>query len=376
MKFVFVPDSFKGTLSATDVCRVLDEARVKILPSSTSTNVPIADGGEGTLEVLRSLSLGDYVEVKAHNSFMEERLSKYLLSTDGVAYIELADCAGLPEVYDRRNPLLTTTFGVGEQIKDAVDKGAKKIVIAIGGSSTNDGGVGIACALGGKFYDVFGREFLPTGGTLSDIADVDFEPLEAYRSIDISVMCDVDTVLLGEVGASAVYGPQKGATTEDVYLLDEGLKRLNDFFIREYGKDFSTLSGGGAAGGAGAGLSAFLGAKLLPGIEVVLSAVRFDELVQDCDIVVTGEGKFDEQSFMGKVVNGVSNYTKRHGKKLVVVAGLVSDEAVRLQSEYGIVKSYATNPDKKPFDEVKGSAREDLMKVCERLFLDVKEGKI
>lgn len=376
MKFVFVPDSFKGTLSATEVCDILNEAREKILPESTASIVPVADGGEGTLDVLYSLSLGEYVEVEAHNSFMEKRSSKYLLSTDGVAYIELADCAGLPEVYDRRNPMLTTTYGVGEQIKDAVDKGAKKLIIAIGGSSTNDGGVGIACALGAKFYDVFGREFLPTGGTLSDIADVDFEPLERYTGIEISVMCDVDTVLLGECGASAVYGPQKGASPDDVYLLDEGLKRLNGFFIREYGRDYSTMSGGGAAGGAGAGLCAFLKAKLLPGIEVVLSAVGFDRLVEDCDIVITGEGKFDEQSFMGKVVNGVSNVTKKFNKKLVVVAGLVSDEAKREQSKYGIVASYATNPDKKPFDEVKMRAREDLYAVAERIFFDAKEKRI
>lgn len=376
MKFVFVPDSFKGTLSATQVCQILDEARSEILPLSTSVIIPVADGGEGTLAVLHSLKLGSYVEVLAHNSFMEQRASKYLLSDDGVAYIELADCAGLPEVYDRRNPLLTTTFGVGEQIRDAASRGAKKIIVAVGGSSTNDGGVGIACALGAKFYDVLGREFLPTGGTLSDIADVDFEPLEIYRELDISVMCDVDTVLLGEFGASSVYGPQKGAMADDVYLLDEGLKRLNGFFINEYGRDFSTLKGGGAAGGVGAGLCAFLGAKLLPGIEVVLDAVGFEDIVKNSDIVVTGEGKFDYQSFMGKVVNGVSNVTKRLNKPLVVVAGLVSDEAKSNQSKYGIVRSYATNPTNRPFEEVKGSAYEDLEKVAREFFNDVKNGLI
>lgn len=376
MKFVFVPDSFKGTLSASEVCSILDEARAEVIPESSSISVPVADGGEGSLDVFYSLGLGEFIKCEAHNSYMESKTSEYLKCSDGTAIIELAKCAGLPEVYDRRNPMLTTTYGVGEQIKSAIENGAKRLIVAIGGSSTNDGGVGIACALGAKFYDVLGREFLPTGGTLSDIADVDFEPLERYRGIDISVMCDVDTVLLGEVGASSVYGPQKGANPDDVYLLDEGLKRLNDFFIREYGRDYSTLKGGGAAGGAGAGLCAFLGAKLEPGIDVVLRIVRFESLVRDCDMVVTGEGKFDEQSFMGKVVCGVSEITAKHKKPLVVVAGLVSDDAIAKQKSHGIVASYATNPLKKPFDEIKGRAREDLEIVARRLFYDVKEKRI
>lgn len=376
MKFVFVPDSFKGTLSAVEVCNILDEVRARILPDSSATLIPVADGGEGTLDVLHALKLGEFIEIVAHNSFMESRNSKYLLSDDGVGYIELADCAGLPEVYDRRNAMLTTTYGVGEQIKDAVSRGAKKLIIAIGGSSTNDGGAGLACALGAKFYDVLGREFIPTGGTLSDIADVDFEPLEKYRDIDISVMCDVDTVLLGEWGASAIYGPQKGATADQVYLLDEGLKRLNDFFIREYCRDYSTMTGGGAAGGVGAGLSAMLGAKLMPGIDVVLNAVDFDTIVSGSDIVITGEGKLDEQSFLGKVVSGVSKVTRKYSKKLIVIAGLVTDEARLKQSEYGIEKSYATNPNNLPFETVRGRAKEDLYLTAVKAFSDIKNDNL
>lgn len=324
MKFLFIPDSFKGTLSSTDVCDVLEGVLKEYFPESDAIRIPVADGGEGTVDLFFSLGLGEKIYTRVHNSYMEEKEGYYLYDGDKkIAIVELAVASGLPEVYDRRDPKKTTTYGVGELVKDAVEKGAKKIIIGLGGSSTNDGAVGMACALGAKFFDKKGAEFLPVGGTLSEISRIDVTGLEYLKDIDFTVMCDVDTVLVGDSGASAVYGPQKGATSEDVELLDDGLSHLNELLKILYSRDFSTLKGGGAAGGAGAGISAFFGGTLESGIETVLRLTDFEGKLRGADYVFTGEGKFDEQSFMGKVISGVSEKTRKFSKKLVVVAGLV-----------------------------------------------------
>ncbi len=378
MRFLFVPDSFKGTLSSVEVCDVLESVSKEIFPNSESIRIPVADGGEGSVDVFLSLGLGDKESCVAHNSFMEERTTYYLLNRERkTAIVELATISGLPEVYDRRNPMLTTTYGVGEIVGDAIKKGAKKIIIALGGSSTNDGGVGIACALGAKFFQETGDEFLPVGGTLCNISKIDVTELQdRIDGVEFSVMCDVDTVLTGAKGASAVYGPQKGASESDVKILDKGLAHLNSLWKEIYKRDLSTISGSGAAGGAGGGISAFLGGKLESGIEIVLRLTEFEEKVKDCDYVFTGEGKFDEQSFMGKVINGVSNKTKALGKKLVVIAGLIQGVGESEIISHGICSAYATNPDGKPFETVRLTAREDLEKTARQVFEDIKSGKI
>ena len=189
-------------------------------------------------------------------------------------------------------------------------------------------------------------------------------------------MCDVDTVLTGNLGASAVYGPQKGASPEQVEVLDKGLLHLNDLFLSLYNKDFSRLVGGGAAGGAGAGISAFLGGKLESGIEIVLRLTEFEKKVADCDYVFTGEGKFDEQSFMGKVINGVSDKTQKLGKKLIVIAGIIKGVSSDEIFSHGISGAYATNPNNLPFEEVRASAKEDLITTARQVFEDIKLGKI
>lgn len=378
MRFLFIPDSFKGTLSSTAVCEVLDSVSKEYFPSSSATIIPVADGGEGSVDVFLSLGLGEKRECKAHNSFMEEKLAYYLYNEKNkTAIVELAITSGLPEVYDRRNPMLTTTYGVGEVILDAINAGAKKIIVALGGSSTNDGGVGIACALGAKFFNSKGEEFLPVGGTLSEIKSIDVTALDKrIKGVEFSVMCDVDTVLTGSCGASAVYGPQKGANPAQVESLDKGLSHLNELFLSLYNKDFSRLVGGGAAGGAGAGISAFLGGKLESGIEIVLRLTEFEKKVADCDYVLTGEGKFDEQSFMGKVINGVSNKTQKLGKKLIVIAGIIKGVSEEEIFSHGISKAYATNPNNLPFEEVRDRAKEDLITTARQVFEDIKLGKI
>ncbi|MBQ2714459.1 MAG: glycerate kinase [Clostridia bacterium] len=377
MKFLFVPDSFKGTLSSNEVCDVLERCARRNFDDLVIERIPVADGGEGTVDVFLSLGLGEKIKVRSHNSFMEEKEGYYLFDKESkTAIVELAVVAGLPEVYDRRDPTSTTTYGVGELIKDGVKRGAKKVIVALGGSSTNDGGVGLACALGAKFFDFDGYEFLPVGGSLSDIADIDVSGLEYLKDVEFSVMCDVDTVLTGDRSASAVYGPQKGASEADVLLLDKGLSRLSELWKDIYKRDFSTLKGGGAAGGAGAGISAFLGGKLESGIEIVLRLLDFEKKLQGCDCVFTGEGKFDEQSFMGKVINGVSSKTKEKGVKLVVIAGVVKGVSKADIESAGISAVYATNPNNLPFEEVRGRAREDLEKTADKVFQDLKNNII
>lgn len=377
MRFLFIPDSFKGTLSSTDVCDVLESVSKEFFSDCDVIRIPVADGGEGTVDVFYSLGLGEKIHLDIHNSFMEKKSGYYLFDKEKkTAIIELAVAAGLPEIYDRRNPLKTTTYGVGELIADAVKRGAKEIIIGLGGSSTNDGGVGLASALGAKFYRSSGEEFLPVGGTLSDIASIDVSGLDYLKKVDITVMCDVDTVLTGERGASAVYGPQKGANSEDVLLLDKGLTHLNELLKTLYNSDFSALKGGGAAGGAGVGISAFLGGKLHSGIEIVLSLTEFENKLDGVDYVFTGEGKFDEQSFMGKVINGVSDKTVKRDKKLVVVAGLVKGVKEEDWKNAGICAVYATNPKGLPFETVRNSARIDLEKTARIIFQDIKDGKI
>ena len=378
MHFLFIPDSFKGTLSSETVCDVLEEVAKEYYSDAKITRIPVADGGEGSVDVFLSLGLGEKKYCNVRNSFMEEKRAYYLLnSKNNTAIIELAQACGLPEVYDRRDPKKTTTYGVGEFIKDAIENGAKKVIIALGGSSTNDGGVGIACALGAKFYNESGEVFLPTGGTLKSIQKIDVSEMEkGINGIEFSVMCDVDTVLTGTRGASAVYGPQKGATDSDVLLLDRGLSHLNELWKTLYNKDFSVISGGGAAGGAGAGISAFLGGVLESGIEIVLRLTDFEERLKTCDYVFTGEGRFDEQSFMGKVISGVSQKTRKYSKKLIVIAGLIQGVTKEQLSRAGIIKAYATNPLGLPFEQVKNTARDDLIKTAKMVFEDVKLGKI
>ena len=306
-KFVLVPDSFKGTMSSTEICAIMSEEILKQVPDADITSIPVADGGEGTVDCFLEATKGEKYYETVKGPYFEEMEGFYATINNGkTAIIEMAACAGLPLVDDRKNPALTTTFGVGQLIDCAIKRGCKDIVIGLGGSCTNDAGCGCAAALGVKFLNEKNVEFVPTGGTLNEIVKIDISGINTeIKNCNITVMCDIDNPLYGENGAAFVYAPQKGADDETVKELDENLKHLSDIIKEQLDINVSDLAGGGAAGGMGAGIVAFLGGKLSQGINVVLDIVKFEEIIKSADLILTGEGKIDSQSIRGKVVIGV-----------------------------------------------------------------------
>ncbi|QNL43664.1 glycerate kinase [Oscillibacter hominis] len=330
--FLLVPDSFKGSLSSSRICRLVEEEILSCIPDAQVVSIPVADGGEGSVEAFLSALGGQRVEAPCHGPYMEERTGFFGLLPDGTAVVEMAAAAGLPLTGGRLHPDQTTTFGVGELIASALEQGAGRLILALGGSATNDGGCGAAAALGVRFLDAAGQEFLPTGGTLHRLGRIDASGLlPRLRAIDVVAMCDIDNTLCGPAGASFVFGPQKGADAELAGLLDEGLLHFSQVVRRDLGVDVLDLPGGGAAGGMGAGAVALLGGRLQMGIETVLDAVQFDRLLQQADLVITGEGRLDRQSLRGKVVLGVARRAKAAG---VPTAALVGSAAGDVDEAY------------------------------------------
>lgn len=318
-KFIVVPDSYKGTLSSEDICEIMAGAILQRFPEAQVITIPVADGGEGTVAAFLQSVGGKRVEALVTGPLGERVAAFYGLLPDGTAVIEMAAAAGLPLVGEKLLVGQTTTYGVGELIAHAISQGAKKILLGLGGSATNDGGCGAAVALGAVFKDKNGASFLPTGASLINIASIDVSAVEAkLKNIPVTVMCDIDNPLYGSKGAAYVFAPQKGATLQELPMLDAGLKHLAEVIEQDLGINVAMLPGAGAAGGMGAGAVAFLGGALVPGIEAVLNAVKFNELLEETDMVFTGEGCFDSQSLMGKVISGVLKRT--HAKNVPVIA--------------------------------------------------------
>ena len=322
-KFVLIPDSFKGTLSSKQICDIMKDEINKQFSSVKVVSIPVADGGEGSVDCFLSALGGKRIEIKVSGPYFEKINSFYGIIEDGkTAVIEMAAAAGLPLVENRKNPLLTTTFGVGELVKDALSKGAKKIIVGLGGSCTNDFGCGAAAALGVKFFDKNGQEFIPTGEGLSRVEKIDKSALDIrLNGVEIVAMCDIDNPPFGEYGAAKVFAPQKGADDKMVQILDDGVKNLCKVVKKDIGVDLSNLSGGGAAGAFGAGMVAFFDAELKMGIDTVLETVKFGDTIKDADYIFTGEGKIDGQSLRGKVVIGVARAAQKAGVPLIAVVG-------------------------------------------------------
>ena len=281
-KYVLIPDSFKGTLSSREVCQIVAEAIRSHEPEAEICAIPVADGGEGTVDAFLSAVGGQQVPVACTGPYGEAITACYGLLPDGSAVVEMAAAAGLPMVGENRDPEKTTTYGVGQLIRHAAHHGAKRLVLALGGSATNDGGCGAAAAVGVKFYRATGESFVPVGGTLKDIHRIDTSGMDpAVRSIPILTMCDIDNPLCGPTGASAVFGPQKGADAAMVRRLDDGLRHLAALLERDVGRDVLNLPGGGAAGGFGTGAAAFFASPLQMGIDVVLALTDFDRRAAD-----------------------------------------------------------------------------------------------
>ncbi len=332
MKIVIAPDSYKESLSALDVATAIETGFREIYPHAEYVKVPVADGGEGTVEAMVAATQGHIVQVSVTGPLGEPVEAFYGLSGDmRCAYIEMAAASGLESVPPtRRNPLLTTSWGTGELIRYALDAGVSQIIIGIGGSATNDGGAGMAQVLGAKLLTAEQQQIAPGGGALETLARIDLSELDPrLADCRIDVACDVTNPLTGPQGASAVFGPQKGATTAMIERLDSGLQHFAQIIARDLDIDVLSLEGGGAAGGMGAALYAFCGAKLRPGIEIVTDALRLADLVADADLVITGEGRIDSQTIHGKVPVGVAKVAKRFNVPVIGIAGsLTADVGV------------------------------------------------
>ena len=366
--FILVPDSFKGTLSAIEVCNIMKSSIKNLYKDANIISVPVADGGEGTVDAFLYALGGEKKSVWVSDAFNEQKiLAHYAMLKDNIAVIEMAACAGLPLVKNRLEPDKTTTFGVGELIIDAINSGAKKIILGLGGSATNDGGCGMASALGVKFKDEQDQEFIPTGGTLSQIYKIDMNNIYSkIKDVEFVSMCDVDNPLCGKLGASAVFAPQKGADEDMVRLLDEGLAHLAKIIKRDLHIEVKDIKGAGAAGGLGAGSIAFLQSKLTKGIDVILDTIKFDELVSKADIVFTGEGKFDSQSLHGKVVMGVANRSQKYKTPVIVVTGAIGEN---IQEAYnkGITAIFSINKEPMEFSKSALKSKENMILTMENI---------
>lgn len=367
-KILLVPDSFKGTLSSRQVCQVMAGQLRRFFPQAQVKSIPVADGGEGSVEAFLAAAGGERRTRTVTGPFGEPVEAFYGILGDGrTAVIEMAACAGLPLAEGRLNPERATTYGVGELLLAAKEAGCTKAILGLGGSCTNDGGVGAAAALGAKFTRADGAAFVPTGGTLGEIAALDVSPVaQALQGMELTAMCDIDNPLYGEAGAAAVFAPQKGADAAMVARLDAGLRHLGQVSARCLGRDFSHLPGAGAAGGLGFGMAAFCGAQLRMGIDAVLDAVGFDSLLPGTDVVFTGEGKIDSQSARGKVVSGVAVRCRKAGVPVVAVVGQIGQGFEEMYQQ-GLTAVFSINRAAQPFAESRFHAGENLAFTMENI---------
>ena len=328
MKIVLAIDSFKGSLTSFEAEKTVAEAIAQRFPTATVDCIPIADGGEGTLSVLLHTSHGTYRHLQANNPCMETIPTQYGIAKDGqTAYLEMAAVSGLPLLKEeQKNPMKTTTFGTGELIADALEQGCRTFIIGIGGSATNDAGTGMLQALGYRFIDKDGHELGTGGEILQQIAYIDDthqHPL--LKNAHFMVACDVQNPFYGPQGAAYVFARQKGANNEMIQQLDEGMKTFAQVIQQHTGKDIRQLPGSGAAGGLGGCLAAFMNAELKSGSELLLQATGFYECITDADLIITGEGKIDRQSLMGKITGKILEEGKQKGIPVIALTGLAED---------------------------------------------------
>ena len=367
-KVILMPDSFKGTMSSSEICGIMEKAVRAYYPDAEVVPIPVADGGEGSVDAFLAAVGGERVTVPVRGPYMEEMEGYYgLLDGGSTAVIEMAACAGLPLVGENRHAEKTTTYGVGQLMAHAAGRGCKKMIVGLGGSATNDFGAGAAAALGVRFLDEAGEEFVPVGENLARVAKIDMSGLlPALRGIEVITMCDIDNPLCGKNGAAHIFGPQKGADPAMVEYLDGQLSAIARTVGRELGRDVADLPGAGAAGGMGGGMVAFLGSRLQMGIETVLDTVGFDRLVSDADLVLSGEGKIDTQSLRGKVVIGVARRCKKHGVPLVALVGDIGDNIENAYEEGGSAV-FSTNRVAVDFSVARTRSKSDMALTVDNL---------
>ena len=338
MKIVVAPDSFKGSLTAIEVSDAIEQGIREVFPEAEIVKIPMADGGDGTVQCLVNATGGRILREKVTGPLGGEVLASYgILGDKKTAVIEMAEASGLTLVPEnQRNPLITTTYGTGQLIKAALDQGCRKMIIGIGGSATNDGGAGMVQALGVELLDKDGEEIDFGGGELKKIFRIDTKYLDNRLSeTKVLIASDVSNPLCGPKGAARVYGPQKGATPEMIKKLDESLAYFAEIIKRDLNKDVKDIPGAGAAGGLGASLMAFLDAELRPGIEIIIEIVKLEQAIKDTDLVITGEGKIDSQTIYGKAPIGVAKIAKKYNIPVIAVAAIIGDDA-DIVYQYGI----------------------------------------
>ncbi len=374
MKIVVAPDSFKGSLTAVEVSDAIEQGVREIFPEAEIVKIPMADGGDGTVQCLINATGGEILREKVTGPLGDEVLASYgILGDKKTAVIEMAEASGLTLIPEnKRNPLVTTTYGTGQLIKAALDQGCRKMIIGIGGSATNDGGAGMVQALGVKLLDREGEEIGFGGGELKKVFRIDTKYLDNHLSeTKVLIASDVSNPLCGSKGASRIYGPQKGATPEVIEELDESLAHFAEIIKRDLHKDIKDIPGAGAAGGLGASLMAFLDAELSPGIEIIIEIVKLEQAIKDADLVVTGEGKIDSQTIYGKAPIGVAKIAKKYNVPVIAVAAIIGDDA-DIVHQYGINALIKISEPPMSLAEPK-SKKVQLIKRCIKQFLERKK---
>lgn len=368
-KFVLAIDSFKGSLTSTEAEAAAREGILRIYPRAETLCIPIADGGEGMLDALSTLG-GKEVHLRVQGPLNDKVEARYLITADGqTAYIEMASASGLTLVPENlRTPLQTTTRGTGELMRDALDRGCRRLVVGLGGSATNDGGMGMLSALGIRFLDRQGKELEGRGKDMTATVRIDTSLAHpALKTARYTAACDVRNPFDGPHGAAFIFAPQKGATPDDVQLLDQGLHHLAQLYRQTTGLDIATLPGAGAAGGLGGALAAFLHADLRPGISLLLEANGFQDKIKGADLIITGEGRADRQTLMGKVPAGVLHEAVRAGIPIALIAGQIADEEELHAAGFYHVR--ATTPQDMPLSTAmqKHTAQENIRQAMEQL---------
>ena len=362
MRVVIAPDSFKGCLSALEVAFALRRGVQRVYPDSDIDLIPMADGGEGTVEAILCAVSGEKIKIQVTDPLGRPIEAAYALIDEGeTALIEMASASGLTLLSPQeRNPRVTSTHGTGLLISDALDRGVKKILLGIGGSATNDGGAGLAVALGVKLLDAKGEKLPQGGAVLEQLVTIDISGLDPrLGKVQIEVACDVQNPLCGPEGASAVYGPQKGAKPEDISVMDSALQNFGEVLSRVSNTNLLELVGGGAAGGLGAGVVGFLGAKLRPGSQMVLEVANADEKIKHADLVLTGEGRTDFQTAYGKVPVGVAALAQKYSVPVLCISGCVEGSPDCL-SDFGVATCFSVAEGPATLDEAFLKAEEQL----------------
>lgn len=362
MKFILAPDKYKGSLTGREFCEIVARGIKKVFPNAEIINRPLADGGDGTIDVVADYLNASKVSVTVKDPLFREVTTQYLLSEDKqTAFIEMSEASGYKLLNtSEMNCMYTTTLGTGDMIADALEQGAKNIVLGIGGSATNDGGMGMAKALGYSFLDADGNELEPIGKHLRDVAKIDREHVNPKLSdAKIQVACDVNNPFYGQNGAAHVYGDQKGASAEEIVFLDQGLQSFAEVLQSTFDIDVQKVAGAGAAGGVGGGAVAFLNAELASGVDLVMELANFDEVLQGADWVITGEGQLDGQTFSGKTINGVVQSSKKKHIPIAAFCGSI-DVTIEEMQQMGLDYAVSILNQVGDLDDAKAKSTENL----------------